>query len=370
MKTIAIAGATGFVGTALTLHLLDQGLKVKALSRDPSKWPIQHQNLEVVKGDILNASSVEQLLEGCEQAYYLVHGLAYSAANFEFYEAKSASVFAKSCNIKGIKKIIYLGGLGPQDELSTHLRSRQLVGEILGVSQSPTIEFRASIIVGPNSTSFEMIKALGHRLPIRPYVSWLEKKCQPIGLKDLIKYLTSALDTEIIGHQIIEIGGANIVSYGEIIDCLIEVEKLHRPKVLIPRLDQKKVLPLLDIIIPEYSKIGKKLFLSLEHETVVTNPAAKKIFPEIKPCALKNMIKEAAAESKTTYNAIWETDFWKEAIDSTLFNSKHGQEALIKTIISRAKSAKSGKESAFTKVKEFKNVIPKTIGKVIHGKTK
>jgi len=127
MSTIAIFGATGFVGTGLTLKLLDQGHHVVALSRHPKKWPLQHQNLKVVKGDILTAP-LDEILTEVDAAYYLVHGLEEDGADFEYIEARSATRLAQAAEKVKLKKIIYLGGLGPDAELSSHLRSRRSGG--------------------------------------------------------------------------------------------------------------------------------------------------------------------------------------------------------------------------------------------------
>ncbi|MFP5459156.1 MAG: NAD(P)H-binding protein, partial [Bacteriovoracia bacterium] len=163
MARIAIFGATGFVGTALSLKLLDLGHEVVALSRHPERWPLQHKNLRTIRGDIMNQHAVNEVLESVECAYYLVHGLDVEAEDFEFQEAKGATCFARAAKRAKLKKVIYLGGLGPEAELSAHLRSRHLVGEILSLSSAACVEFRASIVLGAQSTSFEMIKALAHR---------------------------------------------------------------------------------------------------------------------------------------------------------------------------------------------------------------
>jgi uncharacterized protein YbjT (DUF2867 family) len=330
MSTIAIFGATGFVGTGLTLKLLDQGHNVVALSRQPKKWPLQHQNLKVIKGDILTAH-LEELLTEVEAAYYLVHGLEEDSADFEYLEAKSAVRLAQAASSVKLKKIIYLGGLGPDEDLSSHLRSRHLVGGILGLTHT-CIEFRASIVLGAQSTSFEMLKALSHRMPVRPVASWLDTPCQPIAFIDLLSYLVEALKVEVKGHTVVEIGSQEVVAYGDLLDLVARLENLNRPHFQVPPVDQRLLLPMLDVVLPEFSEVAKKLFLSLVHPTVVTDSKAQELFPEIQPMGLEAAMKSALENSSSVYPAPWEGDFWKEVADLTLAQTKVGQEKVIERL--------------------------------------
>lgn len=324
MSTIAIFGATGFVGTGLTLKLLDQGHNVVALSRSPKKWPLQHQNLKVIKGDILTAP-LEEMLSEVSAAYYLVHGLDEESADFEYLEAKSALRLSQAAQRVTLQKIIYLGGLGPDADLSSHLRSRHLVGGILGLTQS-CIEFRASIVLGAQSTSFEMLKALSHRMPVRPVASWLDNPCQPIAFDDLLSYLTGALTLEVKGHSVVEIGSPEVVAYGDLLDLVARLENLNRPRFQVPPIDQRLLLPMLDVVLPEFSEVAKKLFLSLVHPTVVTDSKAQELFPDIQPTGLEDAMRAALESSDTVYPAPWEGDFWKEVADLTLAQTKVSQE--------------------------------------------
>lgn len=329
MARIAIFGATGFVGTALSLKLLDLGHEVVALSRHPERWPLQHKNLRTIRGDIMNQHAVNEVLESVECAYYLVHGLDVEAEDFEFQEAKGATCFARAAKSAKLKKVIYLGGLGPEAELSAHLRSRHLVGEILSLSSAACVEFRASIVLGAQSTSFEMIKALAHRLPVRPYAPWLETPCQPIALGDLLSYLVAALESQVLGHTVIEIGAPQVMPYGELLELAANIEELNRPKFLLPQIEQRLLLPLLDIVLPEFSQVGKKLFLSLTNPTVVTDRKAEELFPDIKPISVEAAMRQAFQDSSTTYPAVWEGDFWKELKDHTLLQTRAGQDMLV-----------------------------------------
>ena len=332
MAHIAVLGATGFVGTALTLRLLDLGHTVTALSRAPEKWALQHNNLKVLRGDIATTLHLEEVLKGADCAYYLVHGLAEEEEDFEFFEAKGATQFAQAAQKAKLRKVIYLGGLGPDEDLSAHLRSRHLVGEILGLIPGASIEFRASIVLGPLSTSFEMLKALSQRLPVRPFAPWLETPCQPIALDDLLAYLLAALDVQVIGHTVVEIGAPEVIPYGELLDLVYKIEEVSRPKFLLPAMDQRLMLPLIDLVLPEFANVGKKLFLSLSHPTVVTDTKAEELFPDIKPRSLEVAMREALLQSETAYPAVWEGDFWKEVAEHTKLQTRQGQNQLLEKI--------------------------------------
>ena len=332
MAKIAILGATGFVGTALTLKLLDLGHSVVAISRRPGEWPIQHQHLCVAPGDVTQADQLHELLSGVDCVYYLVHGLSEDEKDFEHLEARGATNFAQAAIKAKLRKVIFLGGLGPEGELSPHLRSRHLVGDILALIPGSTLEFRTSIVLGANSTSFEMLKALAQRLPFRPYGPWLETLCQPIALEDLLTYLVAGLELQIKGHTLIELGGGQVVSYGELLDLAIKAEDVQRPKLLLPALEQRLLLPALDLVFPEFSEVAKKLFMSLQYPTVVTDNKAQELFPEVKPMDLESAMAEAAKHSETSYPAVWEGDFWKELGEQTVIQGRQGQQLVVEKI--------------------------------------
>jgi uncharacterized protein YbjT (DUF2867 family) len=329
MSTVAIVGATGFVGTALTLQLLDRGHHVSALSRRPDRWPLQHHDLKVHRGDLLDGKALQLVLKGADAAYYLVHGLAEDDEDFEWAESRAATSFVQAAIRAKVRRVIFLGALGPEQDASQHLRSRHLVGDILGLLPGICVEFRASIVLGANSTSFEMIKALHQRLPVRPYAPWLETPCQPIALDDLLQYLLAALDLQGEGHHVVDIGAPEVVSYGELLDIYGRMDGQTRTKFLLPAMDQRLLLPTLDLVLPEFSVIGKKLFLSLVHPTVVEDAEASTLFPEIKPMSLDEAMRRAYQESKTHYPAVWEGDFWKELRDQTVLQTRHGQQLLL-----------------------------------------
>ena len=314
---VLITGANGFVGNLLIDKLLDSGHEIVALVRNKKQSRKEHAQVKWIEGDLLHPEKLPEL-KNIDKAYYLVHGLKSEDSLFEYQEALAAVNFVNWIRPTEAG-IIYLGGLG-QDlkNLSPHLRSRQLTGAILGSSGLSMIEFRASIILGEGSLSFEMIKALAERLPLRPDFSLLRQKCQPLSQSDLLKYLEAALDLPNEGHQIFEIGGPDVVTYGELLDLYAELSHLNRKVIKIPEVDIKVLTKVLDYSIPEHAEAGRKMTISLVHPTVVTNNKALEVFPDIHPMELRAAMDIARHESKTRYAPLWEKDFLKLLLSDKL----------------------------------------------------
>jgi uncharacterized protein YbjT (DUF2867 family) len=313
---ILVTGANGFVGQALIERLLERGHHVTALVRNKNKSK-KRDGVKWVEGDLLHPERLPEIKD-IDKAYYLVHGLKAEEGLFEYQEALAAVNFINWIRATGAG-IIYLGGLGPKAEsLSPHLRSRHLTGAILGASGLSLIEFRASIILGEGSLSFEMIKAMVERFPFIPDLPLLSRPCQPLALPDLLDYLEASLDLEEKGHTIIEIGGPEAVSYGELLDLYSELKGLKRLKIKLPEIETRVLMKALDYAVPEHAHIGKKLTESLEHPTVVTTDMAKKMFPEIRPRPLREAMDEARRSSTTHYAPLWEKDFLRALLSDKM----------------------------------------------------
>lgn len=314
---ILVTGANGFVGKALIDRLLDEGHDIVALVRTKKKDKRAHGKVHFIQGDLLHPTKLPAL-EKIDKAYYLVHGLKAEETRFEYDEAMAAVNFINWIRPTNAG-IIYLGGLGPQTEsLSPHLRSRHLTGAILGASGLSMIEFRASIILGEGSLSFEMIKALSERLPFRPEMPLLGRPCQPLSLEDLLKYLIAALKLPDSGHQIFEIGGPDVATYGELLDLYMELSGHKKMRFKVPQVEPKVLMKALDYSVPEHAQVGRKLTESLEYPTVVTNDLAKKTFPEIGPLPLRIAMDKARAESQSHYAPLWEKDFLKSLLSDKI----------------------------------------------------
>ena len=207
-RLIIVSGATGYVGGRLHPLLVEDGWRVRCLARRPehllSRVPA---GVEVVQGDVLDQASLHSALTGVDAAFYLVHSMG-ATGSFEEQDQQAADNFGTAAREAGVKRIIYLGGLGEDEsDLSAHLRSRHEVGERLRASGVPVIELRASIIIGSGSLSFEMIRALVERLPVMVIPRWVRVLAQPLGVTDVLAYLPAALSLEINGSVTIEIGG-------------------------------------------------------------------------------------------------------------------------------------------------------------------
>jgi uncharacterized protein YbjT (DUF2867 family) len=290
---ILIAGATGYVGGKLLIPLLAAGYPVRALARRPEVLKAKGlSGLEVVAGDVLDSASVEAAMAGVHTAYYLVHSMG-SSQSFEEQDRAAAQNFANAARAAGVQHIIYLGGLGRDEEqLSTHLRSRQEVGKILTSTGVPVVEFRASVVIGSGSLSFEMIRALVERLPVMIAPRWVSVAAQPIAIADLLSYLLAALSLPLDGNKIFEIGGSDRVSYGGLMKEYARQRGLKRLAISVPFLTPRLSSLWLGLVTPLYVRVGRKLIDSLRHATIVEDQAALAQF-KIRPCGYREAIAAA-----------------------------------------------------------------------------
>lgn len=291
-RLILLTGASGYVGGRLLKALEARGHRLRCLARHPEfLLPRVGGSTEVAKGDLLGPTSLAPGLAGVDSAYYLVHSMG-SAGAFEEEDRRAAKSFADTAREAGVPRIIYLGGSGKGEKLSRHLASRQEVGRILRESGVPTIEFRASIIIGSGSVSFEMIRALVDRLPVMITPRWVQISAQPIAIEDVIAYLMAALDVEVDGSAIFEIGGADRVSYGDIMLEYARQRGIKRLMIPVPVLSPRLSSLWLGLVTPVYARVGRKLIDSITHETVVEDDLALRLF-DIRPRGIREAIERA-----------------------------------------------------------------------------
>ncbi len=278
-ERILLTGASGYVGGRLLSRLQLAGHRVRCLARRPEYLlPRVQPGTEVVSGDVFNVESLRHALQGVHTAYYLVHSMD-SAGDFEKADREAAENFGRAAAEQGVRRIIYLGGLGEIGaELSKHLRSRHEVGRLLGESGVPVIEFRASIVIGSGSLSFEMIRALVERLPVMITPRWVSITAQPIAIEDLLAYLVAALELPEEGSRTYEIGGADRVSYGEIMREYARQRSLRRWMIPVPVLTPRLSSLWLGLVTPIYARVGRVLINSIRNPTVVREPAALQTF--------------------------------------------------------------------------------------------
>ena len=287
---VLVTGATGYVGGRLWRKLEEGGVHVRCMARDPLSLADKvGETTEVVRSDILSVSSLEAALEGIETAYYLIHSMG-SAGNFEDTDREGAHNFAQAAERAGVKRIIYLGGLGDaSEELSSHLRSRHEVGEILRSTKVAVLEMRASIVLGAGSLSFEMIRALVDRLPVMITPRWVEVEAQPIGIDDLLSYLIEAITAPLPESRVFEIGGPERLSYGQLMNEYAAIKGLRRFMIRVPVLTPRLSSLWLGLVTPLYARIGKKLIESIVHPTVVQDQSALETF-KVRPITIKESI--------------------------------------------------------------------------------
>lgn len=290
---ILVTGATGYVGGQLLKALLGEGYPVRCMARRPQELRTAMSSaVEVVAGDVLDAESVQTAMAGIDTAYYLVHSMG-SSQSFEVQDRTAAQNFANAAHRAAIRRIIYLGGLGHGGEkLSAHLRSRHEVGEILSSTGVPVVEFRASVVVGSGSLSFEMIRALVERLPVMIAPRWVSVAAQPIAIADLTSYLLAALDLPFKGSRIFEIGGSDQVSYGGLMEEYARQRGLRRFVFPVPFLTPRLSSLWLGLVTPLYVRVGRKLVDSISHATIVEDPSALTEF-KIRPCGFREAITAA-----------------------------------------------------------------------------
>lgn len=282
---ILVTGATGYIGGRLIPRLLKKGYFVRCLARRPENlsgrpWFSGESSVEVIAGDVLNPSSLIQACRNIDVAYYLVHSMSAGEEGFEERDRQAAKNFAEAARQAGIKKIIYLGGLGEnQGSLSHHLKSRQEVGEILRKSGIPVTEFRAAIIVGSGSISFEMIRYLTERLPIMICPKWVLSRCQPIAVRDVLSYLLAAVEEPRSDNKILEIGGRDVLTYREMMLGYAKVRGLHRMLIIVPVLTPRLSSYWVDFITPIPAPIARPLIQGLKNDVVCRSSEAREIFP-------------------------------------------------------------------------------------------
>jgi len=302
-ERILLTGASGYVGGRLLRALEARGCQVRCLARRPEALRERAApSTEIVRGDVLDRESLEAALRGITTAYYLIHSMG-SDESFETADREAARSFAAAADAAGVSRIIYLGGLGSGDgALSPHLRSRQEVGRILAESGVPVLEFRASIIIGSGSLSFEMIRSLVERLPVMVTPKWVKVPAQPIAIDDVLEYLTAALERPAGESRIYEIGGADQVSYADIMRAYARQRGLRIRMIPVPVLTPFLSSLWLGLVTPLYARIGRKLIESIVHPTVVRDDAALRIFP-IRPVGVAEAVRRALASEEEHFAA-------------------------------------------------------------------
>jgi len=297
--SILLTGGSGYVGGQLIPRLGQQGVKLRCLARHADKLRSRVGKVsEIVQGDVLDQRSLDKALQGVHTAYYLVH-LMSGSKDFEREDRQAATNFAGAAEQAGVRRIIYLGGLGDDSlpDLSPHLRSRHEVGKILRESGVETIELRASVVIGAGSLSFDLMKSLTDRLPVMICPRWLSTPTQPIAVDDVLSYLLAAKDLPPGESRIFEIGGTDVVTYGDLIREYARQRGLRRWLISVPVLTPYLSGLWLALVTPASFEIGRHLIEGLKNPTVVRDRRTLDVFP-IRPMGIREAIQRAIAETK------------------------------------------------------------------------
>lgn len=269
-----VTGATGYIGGLLVPQLLDAGLHVRALARNPDKLAAApwRDDVEVVKGDLTRPDSLAEAFTGTDVVYYLVHSMG-TSKDFVAEERQSAHNVVEAAKSAGVRRLVYLSGLHPDSKnLSRHLRSRTEVGEILIDSGIETIVLQAGIVIGTGSASFEMIRHLTDRLPAMTTPKWVHNRIQPISVDDVLHYLTKAATADVGSSRTWDVGGPDVMEYGDAMQIYADVAGLSRRLIIVlPFLTPTIASWWVGLVTPIPSGLARPLVESLECDAVMAN---------------------------------------------------------------------------------------------------
>ena len=326
-KTVLITGATGYIGRRLKHRLLYKGnYIIRLFVRNRLKVQVAHiDKTEIYEGTTFEIESLEKALISVDIAFYLIHSMG-SKENYSDLDRKSAENFRRACIKAGVRRIIYLGGLGVKETASEHLLSRIETGEVLSAEpdEIQTIWIRAGIIIGSGSASYEIIRNLLQKLPVMITPLWVRTKTQPVGIEDVISYLEDSISLEYTEHLVVDIG-AERLSFQQMMKQAAEVADLKRFIIPVPILSTRLSSYLLILFTPIPYRLASPLVEGLKSETVLENDNAKRYYPQIIPLPFNEAV--ARANKKLELNQVmsrWCDSSGEEACDIKDFNDPAG----------------------------------------------
>lgn len=292
---ILIGGATGYIASRLIPRLLEAGYRVRCLARAPAKlrnrpWFGQ---VEVLAGDVTRAESLAAAMWGVNAAYYLIHSMS-AGQGYHRLDLESARNFSGAAKKAGVEQIIYVGGLAdPREKLASHLLSRIETGVALREAGVPVTEFRAGVIAGPGSVSFEMIRFIAEQFPLMIGPNWLKHRSQPIAASDIVEYLLAALKTPDCRGEIVELGCEKQRAYIEVMQEYAQIRGLKRRTLLLPFIPPLLMAWMIDKLTPVEFSYALPLVEGLQNDSLVLQPTARRLFPQIEPLDYAEAVRQS-----------------------------------------------------------------------------
>ena len=311
---ILVTGGTGYIGGRLVPELHNRGYKLRVMVRGDAdlyheRWPYA----EVVSADALNYDSLMIALEGVDIAFYLIHSLLLGLKHFDTADVKAATNFSRAAENQKVKRIIYIGGLGDEKtELSMHLKSRLTVADVLKKGMVPTTFLRAAIIIGSGSASYEIIEHLVRNCPVIFVPRWAKTRCQPIAIRDVIKYLVGCLETPDTVDKVFDIGGHDVLTYEIMLKTISDIYKINRPFIPVPISNVKLYSYLASLLTPVQAPIVYCLMESIHCDVVCRNSDINNYIP-FEPISYKEALVRALSRGERDKVATRWTDSYPPA---------------------------------------------------------
>ena len=310
-KLILVTGATGYIASRLIPRLLDSGYRVRCLARDPLRLQGRSwfNQVDIFQADVTTPDSLVRAFDGVDTAYYLIHNMS-AGHGYTKIELDGARNFSSAAEAVGVQHIIYLGGLAdPEQHIAPHMRSRIETGKVLREGKVPVTEFRAGVITGSGSISFEMIRFMTELCPIVPGPVWMKNKSQPIATQNVIDYLFAALTNPNGRGGVFEIGGPDITDYGDLMLRYAHARGLKRSMFLLPGIPISLMAFGVGLMTPVPYPIAYALIGGLSADSFVKHPEALKIFPEVKLIDLDSATQDALIKTHPLHiERIWDDD--------------------------------------------------------------
>jgi uncharacterized protein YbjT (DUF2867 family) len=302
MGAILITGASGYIGGRLAERFVDAGVDVRVAGRHPEKLTERWPGVDAIELDVMRPQTIGAATEGVTTAYYLIHSMEEGSAPFEERDRTAAVNFAREAAKRGVERIVFLGGLGDDEdpELSPHLASRHETGRLLAEHGPPVLELRAGMVIGAGSASFRMLDDLVRRLPVMITPRWVDTRSQPIAVDDVVTYLDEAREVTLDGpHTIVEIGGADVLPYREMMRRLGE-ERGRAPRILpVPVLTPWLSSLWCGLVTSVPTAVARPLIEGQRNETIVRDDTAAQLFPDIHAVGFDEAVTRVGSEAAT-----------------------------------------------------------------------